>query len=116
MLVLDYLNDPHEATERALQTVEDGGILVYPEQPGWVHRGVQRHEPRCRQRRCWFPAVQLDPGPDREVVREPTWRMEGLGTASTDSKKSRSGNRCLLSAPIFGWSRNTRGCRIRLTA
>lgn len=30
MLVLDYLNDPHEATERALQTVEDGGILVYP--------------------------------------------------------------------------------------
>lgn len=30
MLVLDYLNDPHEALQRALETVENGGILVYP--------------------------------------------------------------------------------------
>lgn len=30
MLVLDYFNDPHEATERALETIENGGILVYP--------------------------------------------------------------------------------------
>ena len=30
MLVLDYLNDPHEALIRALETVENGGILVYP--------------------------------------------------------------------------------------
>lgn len=30
MLVLDYLNDPHESSERALDTVKRGGILVYP--------------------------------------------------------------------------------------
>jgi tRNA threonylcarbamoyl adenosine modification protein (Sua5/YciO/YrdC/YwlC family) len=30
MLVMDYLNDPHEALQRALETVENGGILVYP--------------------------------------------------------------------------------------
>jgi len=30
MLVLDYLNDPHETLLRALDTVESGGILVYP--------------------------------------------------------------------------------------
>jgi tRNA threonylcarbamoyl adenosine modification protein (Sua5/YciO/YrdC/YwlC family) len=30
MLVLDYLNDPHETLLRAVETVENGGILVYP--------------------------------------------------------------------------------------
>ena len=30
MLVLDLLSDPHEALLRALDTVENGGILVYP--------------------------------------------------------------------------------------
>lgn len=30
MLVLDYLSDPHEALQRALETIENGGILVYP--------------------------------------------------------------------------------------
>lgn len=30
MLVLDYLNDPHEALIRAVETVDNGGILVYP--------------------------------------------------------------------------------------
>ncbi len=30
MLVLDYLNDPHDSLLRALEVVENGGILVYP--------------------------------------------------------------------------------------
>lgn len=30
MLVMDYWEDPHDALERALETVESGGILVYP--------------------------------------------------------------------------------------
>ena len=30
MLVLDYFDDPHEAVVRALETVENGGIIVYP--------------------------------------------------------------------------------------
>jgi tRNA threonylcarbamoyl adenosine modification protein (Sua5/YciO/YrdC/YwlC family) len=30
MLVLDLLSDPHEALLRAIDTVESGGILVYP--------------------------------------------------------------------------------------
>lgn len=27
---MDYFEDPHEAVERALETVENGGIIVYP--------------------------------------------------------------------------------------
>lgn len=30
MLVLDYLDDPHESLIRAVEIVESGGILVYP--------------------------------------------------------------------------------------